>query len=87
MDASGVSVYSFNDVEQAGEVMCAAALGQIHKQLSSLFSDGQIPIFSYPAELRDHDGFNQLVLENMEQRKVEVEKFYMTCYDLFIFNR
>lgn len=31
MNATDVSVYSFNDVEQAGEVMRAAALSQIHK--------------------------------------------------------
>lgn len=31
MAATDASVYSFNDVEQAGEVMCAAALSQIHK--------------------------------------------------------
>lgn len=45
--------------------MCAAALGEVNQQLSSLFSDGQVPIFSYPVELRDDDGFDQLILENM----------------------
>lgn len=43
------SMYSLNDVKQAGEVMCAAALSKINQQLSRLFSDGQVPIFSYPA--------------------------------------
>lgn len=58
-------MYSLNDVKQAAEVVCAAALSEINQQLSSLFSDGQVPIFSYPVELRDHDRLNQLILENM----------------------
>lgn len=58
-------MYSLNDVKQAGEVMCAAALSEINQQLSSLFSDSQVPIFSYPIELRDHDRLNQLILEHM----------------------
>lgn len=57
-------MYSLNDVKQAGEVMRAAALSQVHQQLRGLLPHGQIPIFSYPAQLRDHDGFNQLILEN-----------------------
>lgn len=57
-------MYSLNDVQQAAEVMRAAALSQINQQLSRLFSDGQVPILSYPVELRDHDGLNQLILEN-----------------------
>lgn len=57
-------MYSLDDVKQAGEVMRAAALSQVHQQLSGLLPHRQVPIFSDPTQLRDHDRFNQLILEN-----------------------
>lgn len=62
-----VYVYPFNDVQQAGEVVCVAALCEVHQQLGGLFSDSQVPVFSYPTELWDHHHFNQLILEKVKE--------------------
>ena len=58
-----LGVYLLNDVQQAIEVVCVAALCQVHQQLGGLFSNGKVPVFSYPTELGDHHHLNQLVLE------------------------
>lgn len=62
-----VYLYPLNDVQQAGEVVCVAAFSKVYQQLGGLFSDGQVPVFSYPTELRDHHHFNQLILERVNE--------------------
>lgn len=59
-----VRVHPLDDVQQAGEVVGGAALGQVHQQLRGLLSHCQVPVLGYPTELGDHDHLYQLVLED-----------------------
>ncbi len=63
--------YLLDDVEQAAEVMRAAALGEVHQQLRGLFPDGQISIFSDLTQLRNHHHLDQLLLipENTDDQE------------------
>lgn len=77
-------VYPLNDVQQAGEVVRVAALSEVHQQLSGLFSDSQVPIFSYPTELGDHHHFNQLILEQDKEENKRQSFILLNFNDLYI---
>lgn len=62
-------MYPLNDVQQAGEVVRVAALGEVHQQLGGLFPDGQVPVFSYRTELGDHHRLNQLILGQVREKQ------------------
>ncbi len=78
--------YLLDDVEQAAEVMGAAALGEIHQQLRGLFPDGQISIFSDLTQLRNHHHLDQLLLvpENTDnQEKPQTSHEHKERHDRF----
>lgn len=76
--------YPLNDVQQAGEMVCVAALSQVHQQLGGLFSDSQVPVFSYPTELGDHHHFNQLILEQVKEENKRKSFILLNFNDLHI---